>query len=362
MAAPIYLHVGMPKTGTTSIQQYLHDSRSLLRRYGYVVPLCPGRTNHRNLTQYALPDDSRANIRRAKGLTSVEAVKRFRESFAAKFAAEARGWGADENILLTGEHLILLTGEEEFDRLKELLAAAGNRDVQVLIYLRRQDEFYVSLYSQAIKNGGTADWVALGEKINPDAIGNEVPATLFEYDKVVANWSAAFGSANVRVRAFERRQLVREDVVPDFLAAVHCDALSALAPSVRTNRSLDVRSIEYLRRLNKLFPRDAVGWDSGGRAAIISALERISNGVGLRMKPSAACKLLDRYREGNAWIAKRYLGRPDGNLFQEEPGSGAERSPRLSVDESIELGARLWTLANDTSERARRQGDPASPL
>lgn len=121
----------MPKTGTTSIQQYLHDNRPLLRQRGYVVPVCPGRTSHRNLTVYALPDDSDATVRRAKGLTSIDAKKRFRKSFYAKLAKEARGWGVNEGVVLTGEHMVILNQKEAFDRLKELQAVIGERTVQV---------------------------------------------------------------------------------------------------------------------------------------------------------------------------------------------------------------------------------------
>lgn len=361
MTGPIFIHIGMPKTGTTSIQQYLHDNRILLRRSGYVVPLCPGRTNHRNLTVYALPDDSAVTIRRAKGLTSIEAVARFRKSFVTKLAAEARGWKADQSIVLTGEHMIFLTQEEEFTRLKELLAVMGDRPVQVIIYLRRQDEFYVSLYAQFIKNGGSAPWCDLGDDVNSAAIGNEIAATLFHYDKVIANWSAAFGADNVRVRVYERRQLVREDVVADFLSVLQCDQLSASAPTIRTNRSLDARTLEYLRRMNVLLPRTMIGADRR-RSALITALEQISNGVGIRMRQSTAVKFLDRYREGNASIAKRYLGRCDGMLFQEGPRNEPEQPPYLSIDDSIEINARLWAIAGFESERAIRTPRAVSPL
>lgn len=203
----------------------------------------------------------------------------------------------------------------------------------------------------------------LGDEINPAAIGNEIAASLFDNDKVIAKWSAAFGEDNVRIRVFERKQLVREDVVADFLSVLDCDDLTASAPpAIRRNPSLDVRSLEYLRRINVFFPPHVSAADNRRRPALISALEQISDGVGLCMRRSAAGRLLDRYRDGNSWIARRYLGRCDGRLFQEEPDNELEQPPYLAIDDSIEIGARLWAIANNDSEQAMGRFQAVSPL
>lgn len=166
---PVFLHIGMPKTGTTSIQHFLNQNRRALCARGFVVPRTPGRTNHKNLALYALPDHGRQKMRRANGLDTPGEIMRFRELFLTRFAEEAASWSNDQTVVLSSEHMSLLRKPDDFQRLKRLLAVMGDRPIRIVIYLRRQDLFYLSGYSQRIKSGASLHWSDLGEKFDPSA-------------------------------------------------------------------------------------------------------------------------------------------------------------------------------------------------
>src|SRR4051812_36051133 len=154
MIRPIFLHIGLPKTGTSSIQQYLHNNRAPMRRQGFVVPTTLGRLNHEHVALYALADRDKSTVRRRHGLLSVEAVRTFREGLRSELAEEAATWSSDDAVVVSGEHMSMLQEPEEFDRLKELIALMGaGRPVRVIVYLRRQDLYCLSGYSQRLKAG-----------------------------------------------------------------------------------------------------------------------------------------------------------------------------------------------------------------
>jgi hypothetical protein len=345
VSKPVILHIGMPKTGTSSIQQYLHNNRSALRGRGFVVPTTPGRLNHESIALYALADASRATIRRRHELLSVAAVKRFRESFLTDLASEAAGWRDDETVILTNEHMSQLGEPEEFGRLQELLAILGRRPVRVVIYLRRQDLSCLSGYSQRIKTGGTLHWSELT---------GEIDRSVFDYEAILERWRSVFGKESLSVRVFERRQWVRGDLIWDFLSAVGCEEGPDLGKSVHKNESLDARSLEYLRRLNPWYPRFVDGRLNPRRQALVAAMQRIAEGPSLRMDRDLAEKFLDRYREGNARIAREYLGRSDGRLFLDMPSDEPAPAPALSIDDAMEISAKLWAVGQDLDPPTKR--------
>lgn len=329
---PIFLHIGMPKTGTSSIQSFLRDRRRDLRERGIVVPRSPGRTNHSGLPLYALPDKTPETIRRTHGLVRVQSIVDFRKKLHADLAEEARQWSDDDTIVLTSEHLSLLRTVEELQRLNQLLAVLGDRPVHVVIYLRRQDLAYISSYSQRIKNGSVLHWSDMAEAHDPG---------VWDYASLLDVWRSIH--ENIIVRVFERGQLVDGDAVRDFVSIIGC-ADFPVADVPRTNESLDARSMEFLRRLNTYFPRFIEGKINKERSALVAALEQISDGRPLRMGREAANRFLTRYEECNARVAREYLRRADGRLFLDKVSDEPEQSPHLSVDDSMEISAKLWAI------------------
>jgi len=273
-------------------------------------------------------------LRLTHGLTSAGQVREFRKSFLEMLEADARSWANDDTILLSSEHLIHLKEPAEFARLKEVLAAMAPRPVRIVIYLRRQDAYYVSAYAQNIRGGSTDAWLSK----------ESFEHLVLDYRVLLDRWADEFGRENLCIRAFERSQLTGNDVVVDFLSFVGCSGIEGA--TVERNVSLDARATEFLRRLNPLFPRFVDDRLNEDRRALVHALTSISNGPPLRLDRKNALEILARYRDSNAEIAGTYLGRADGRLFHESPGEHPEQPPTLSVDEAAELGARLWAFAH----------------
>lgn len=337
----IYLHIGTGKTGTTSIQTFLELNREALKTKGIIVPTSPGRRNHRRLTMYALNDGIIDNTRRSRGLLRDDQVAHFREQFARQFREEAATWSGASKVILTSEQMTRLRRPGEIQRLRELIAVGSK--VVVIVYLRRQDDYFLSEYSQIIKGGQNLTMDAAIEKVNMQ---------IYNYYAFLKNWADEFGKDNIVVCPFERSQMVGGDAVQDFLSVVGIEDLPHYAKPPRQNLSLDRYTVEYLRRLNPHVPRFVDNAPNPLRAGLVEALESVSDGAKLTLPQETAEIFLRRFKKLNALVAREYLNRVDGVLFRETPADAVVDSSALDEEKLMAITARLWAHMRKTSSQA----------
>ena len=132
------LHIGMEKTGTTSIQAMMAKNRAVLKEAGYCYSRSLGSQNHVNLVVYARDDDTSDNQRKRALSNTGLSLANLRAKIASELAEEA-SQNAGHKLLLSNEHLqSRLTNLREKKRLKALLAPLAG-DIDIYLYLRRQD-------------------------------------------------------------------------------------------------------------------------------------------------------------------------------------------------------------------------------
>ena len=330
-APTLYLHIGIPKTGTTSIQNFLFANRDRLDAHGFHWPQSMTSRNHRVLCVYSLDDTVVDNTRKAAQITTPEKVQAFRAEFAPRFRADALTWPADRSVVLTSEQLFRVTRPSEFERLRDLLQASGRRIV-VGVYLRRQDLYFTSEYSQVIKGGTDAEFV-------PPS--NMAEQKIYNYATFLKRWAAAFDRENIIVRVFERGAMAGGDAVQDFCATVGLQGFESLEQVEEKNQSLDAAALEFLRRIAPFFPRFVNGKVNKVRLKLIEALEEISDGARPQLPAKDARKLMKMFEESNAEVARTYLDRSDGILFREKISPSEGTMPTLSVDAAVSIAGRL---------------------
>jgi hypothetical protein len=203
MRAKFYIHIGVPKTGTKSIQYGLFDNRATLLAHG--IDSLPGGPNHGPALISLLrenPHETSRNIRRH--LDTPEKTASFNSSISF-LIKKALAQNVSGKMVISGEGLSDLSFDE-IERLKALLDpyAAGYR---IIVYVRDPYEFATSAFLQRLKSGSTLD--------NPR---RRLP--LPEYRNKLQPYIDAFGRENVDIRIFDRRRFIGGDLISDFLAAI----------------------------------------------------------------------------------------------------------------------------------------------
>lgn len=219
------LHVGLPKTATTTVQHVLEGSKPLLAAKGIVYP---GSTaTHLGLVRQVQSG-------------RIEDAERTLDAM----AEEARDAGA-EHVLVSCEQMSLMP-DRAVVRLKELFEARlpGLREIRVLVYVREPIGFATSLCQQRLKAGTTR--LAAFE-------ANPWPLRLLP---LVMKQVRTFGRDAVQLRSLHPEHLVGGTVADDVFSAIGLEGLRPKEPVPVLNRSLSHQGALVADALAALLPRD----------------------------------------------------------------------------------------------------------
>ena len=134
MLAQCWLHIGVEKTGTTSIQSFLAGNRSALRAAGRLYPVTPGPVSHQGLVAFALDDDRVDGTRKSRGLVTAQEIADFRDEFVSGLLKEIPASGASEIILSSELLSSRVRSPAELARVQVLCAGIA-RNTKVVVYL-----------------------------------------------------------------------------------------------------------------------------------------------------------------------------------------------------------------------------------
>lgn len=325
------LHIGVEKTGSSTLQYFLASNRSKLQQNGFMYPKFCGEFCHKKLAVHAENDERIDDLRAEEGLSSAEDVKRFRLNLKAEATTELAG-SQFETAIFSSEHCSSRVIEHsEIVRLKEFMLSLFD-ECKIVVYLRRQDRLQVSHYSTHLKGGGAGYDV-----LRP--VGR-VPVFL-DYEKLLDAWAGVFGRENVMPRIYSRSELSRGSVVDDFVDLLGLGNGYTQVEDV--NESLLPVAQEVLRQLNQEFPRNNSQLMHPTRRNIYELLVRHFTGQGRLPARAEAMSLCDQYTASNASVLKQWfperkqLFDSDFSIYPEKPVS-----VRLTFADVAEISKVLW--------------------
>jgi len=237
MKKTVYLHIGIPKTGTSLIQGSFMQSPELLARFGIHYLQAGTRVfddgGHHVLVMATLGEDGR----------------RIDPGKDPKVIAQAWDEAIDEIASCT-EPIIFVSSElfsfeihtpAMMTRLRDALSDRGRHKVRVVLTLRDVADFVNSVYSQRVRDGfsgSIADYIK-------DIQG------FIDWTSFAASWAKVFGADAMILLKFE--DLDRKAMVDDFARKVFGIDVSEetpLFPSPQVNSSLPHAAVTLLREVN----------------------------------------------------------------------------------------------------------------
>lgn len=214
----VYLHIGMPKTGTSAVQKFLAENKAALKEKGYCYehmpfPVYGKGAIHRNAR--FLFDD----VYDAKGNKHPELKEKRLEEF---FGYISEWIQTYDNVILTDEAYwnslrMNQDGWRLFERLINVCKGQG-AVVKIVVYLRRQDDYMLSWWRQRIRKGGNFakfdDWNVFVE--NPPKV------LVLDYNEHLERIEQYVGHENMIVRIYDRNGFVgkQHSVYSDFMDAI----------------------------------------------------------------------------------------------------------------------------------------------
>jgi len=227
----LIIHAGTPKTGTTSLQTYLHKKQRKLRGKGILYP--------HNLDKIQNPNAPKHQWFE-KNLVTAN-VESFLENF--------------KNIIAQVKedtHTIILSSEGIYnywwdfpDASKDMLSELGKRfDVEVWVWFRDPLGFIESYYKQCIRNPQIESNPCYGKALSfAEMLDIEWFYQHLNYQGFVTECQTLFAKHQVSVFEYEG-DVVQEVIQRLGLATSHDN------PTPRQNKSLNSASIKLLRTIN----------------------------------------------------------------------------------------------------------------
>lgn len=223
----VYLHVGLPKTGSSAIQEFLRDNAETLKELGYYVPNYGGK----HISHYSLIDT-----------LSGRPPPSSRHSDASTIDHDLTHW--PEAVVLSSERLAQILHRKGNLAVLESWRAVGVHIVMI-VYVRNQAQFLNSAYSQNVKNfrfaGSFVDYL--------EAAQGRLPFNPYRFVK-----AAHRHGLELRMRPYSP-DVRRNNVVLDFLKTIGISQRVPL-PSSRANESPGPFTVEAARRILARLPVD----------------------------------------------------------------------------------------------------------
>ena len=307
------LHVGLHKTATTSLQQFLLQNRKALNRNGLDYPeICTSEQGAHHPVAVSVSGRFPQATCEPRFRKMLEQVCAARENFATILSSE-----------MFSEHIhmgLMALALDYFER------------VRVIVYLKRQDILRESIYNQIVKDGHECNEFTASTTYN------------YDFEKFCDRWADVFGEENIVVRPFEKGQLHKDDVLHDFLKVIGIEKSEGFSfPKQRENKSLPSAVIEFVRASNEF---DKI--DQAEFVALCSSFFDLKsgNGVGrMYQSPHARSDFVKQFAASNERVARRFLKRDDGVLFYEPmPDLNAEwvGPDHLSTRTAVRVAVEIW--------------------
>jgi hypothetical protein len=318
----IYLHIGLHKTASTTLQNFLKNNKNVLFKFGYLYPesgmVYSGNHNlawhlsedKRYRTQYGSWDDLHTEI----AATSVD------------------------NIILSSEDFEILKPP----KIKLLKSELKPDHVKVIVYIRRQDALIQSVYAQQVKGGSK---VKFEDFIKKATNFQSKTSHRFQFDIHLHPWVKQFGLENIIIQPLEKSQLYQEDICLDFLKNIqfpvsilrqdesddfkwYCQTQTShtdeLIVPQNKNESPSHQALEIMRFTSQVIDQKNDKNNLGSERYLKSILKYYQNHPSEQNKfnqltRQEALNILNLFEESNSNVARQYLSRKDGKLFYEDP-------------------------------------------
>ncbi|WP_234571701.1 hypothetical protein [Rhodohalobacter sp. 614A] len=331
----LLIHIGTWKTGSSTIQYNLYTLREKLEEEGFYY-LCK---ENKMVDQDGI----------VREFTKLEDkfIQKSRKKFK-KILEDKRGKNKDINFISSAEEF----SGNPFYGFKNAKAVAQNLfeitkdlglDISVIVYLRRQDDFFESLYQQSIR---------LGETHSFEDFLNQFDSSDFNWYSLLQGYADVFGKEKIIVRRYHKKYLPETNsLIQDFGKVIGSDILANFEETTSKNKGFSRDTMEITRIMNKYFEGEE-------RLQLRKIYDQVNAKYPFEeysfFTENERSVFLERYLESNSAVAREYLA--EETLFpQPKYNSTNNQYNGLTLEAVIVNFSKALLLVKEDSENEKRK-------
>src|SRR5690625_161154 len=307
-----FLHIGIQKTGSTTIQQILQQNIKELKKekikYLGRLPVLARKIRVMEEHDPAIIHTLRQQIKEEMG----------DESFSGNYILSNEKFAGDKMVGYKNTPVI---AETVFKALEPL-----DVNVKIIVFLRRQDDFLESTYAPRIYSGSTLTFEEFFKNFD---------TSHFHWDELVDSYADYFGPSNVIVHRYDQNFLPHKDsLINLFGDSVGSSFLKNYSETkihnsgfIRDTLEIERIANNYLDKQEKKYLRDLLR-----KVGSKDLYEKYSF-----FNISQRKEFLNNYMESNARVACKYLQDKSGTLFSPLKPGEYDISPYegLTADKAV---------------------------
>ncbi|MCD8200073.1 MAG: hypothetical protein LUD25_03850 [Coriobacteriaceae bacterium] len=345
----VYVHIGPPKTGSSSIQFFLDDNQAALEQHGICFPIferrwkriSPRRNGHIIVAGWKTP----------QGTPPLDEPRECYREGLDLIAQAAQGHDAvilsDESFWECGHR-----NPKFWPQFKQDLADRG-LNLRLICYLRRQDLWIQSYYKEKVKTRTSLPF-------SDYLVECEQRRFFTDYGAYLDMLNGTFERDDVFVRIMESGQFAgaEQTIQSDFLDILGLSLSDGFkVKSEVRNQALSGTALEISRLLNGLDEGKVSGKTTRKAVKELQASKPPEEKVTLFASFQAQKDYLDSYAASNEHVARAYLAREDGVLFHEPitelPPQHIDEHDLL--DDSVKVLGRSIQLLEEENSQLKKE-------
>ncbi len=353
MTERVFLHIGLPKTGTTYLQRTLWENKEALTEAGLLLP---GRHRRRHLLASL---DVREDPKLAGRAGDVRAPW-------ADLVAEALEWHGD--VLISHEFF----GPASADQVRRAVESLDGAEVHVIITAREMVGLAISRWQEYVRNGGRRSI----DTYPPDRAYDPADAwgwASFDLADILDRWGSVIAHDRIHVLPMVPGGADPSELLTRFLGVMGYADVPMTMPEERVNEGLGLVEAELLRRTTPLMADFRSAADRGNWIRGYLAAPGVMPGSGEKFRPSDERleELEARGRRAIAALAgrrvrrrRRPVGARAGDVRDRRQPGDVSDSEQLEV--AVQVIAALMTRVRDLTARAAlgrpKDGNSVKPV
>lgn len=232
--------------------------------------------------------------------------------------------------------------------------ATEGLDVYIIVYLRRQDAFVESLYTQQIHKG---------ESFSFEAFVDSLPAFSFDWEQFLESYAAIFGIDKVVARRYDKAFFPGADsLLKDFFQVIGVDFAD-----VNSQKDLIIRNPGYSRNALEIARLSNPYLDSDEKKLLRKVLQQISAKQPFEnytfWSDQKREKFLAQHLESNARVAEKYFDEFTGILFPPEPHKDKDVFQGLVIENTVPIIVKaMLSRKQSTREQSAREQSGELPF